>query len=69
MSKIKIILNGEEKILARKMSVEELIAELELDSKKIAVEKNLEIVIPDQFAEVILDEGDRVEIVCFIGGG
>ncbi|NBV07131.1 MAG: sulfur carrier protein ThiS [Proteobacteria bacterium] len=69
MSKVKIILNGEEKILSRKMTVADLIAELELDVKKIAVEKDLEIVNPDQFLQVILDEGSRVEIVHFIGGG
>lgn len=69
MSQIKIILNGEEKFLTRKMSVADLIAELELDVKKIAVEKDLEIVNPDQFLSVMLDEGSRVEIVHFIGGG
>ncbi len=69
MTQIKIILNGEEKFLTRKMSVADLIAELELDVKKIAVEKDLEIVNPDQFLSVMLDEGSRVEIVHFIGGG
>jgi thiamine biosynthesis protein ThiS len=69
MSKIKILLNGEEKFLEQKISVAQLIADLELDVKKIAVEKDLEIVNPDQFLEVILDEGSRIEIVHFIGGG
>ncbi len=69
MSEIKIILNGEEKILSRKMTVADLISELNLDVKKIAVEKDLEIVNPNQFLEVMLDEGARVEIVHFIGGG
>ena len=69
MSKIKILLNGEEKFLDRKISVAQLIADLELDVKKIAVEKDLEIVNPNQFLEVMLDEGSRVEIVHFIGGG
>ena len=69
MSKVKIILNGEERILDHKMTVAELVLELGLDVKKIAVEKDLEIVNLDQFMEVILDEGSRVEIVHFIGGG
>ncbi len=69
MSKIKIILNGEEKILPNKMTIASLILELELDIKKIAVEKDLEIINPDQFNSVILDEGNRLEIVHFIGGG
>ncbi|MES2961380.1 MAG: sulfur carrier protein ThiS [Pseudomonadota bacterium] len=69
MSKIKILLNGEEKFLEQKISVAQLIADLELDVKKIAVEKDLEIVNCDQFLEVMLDEGSRIEIVHFIGGG
>lgn len=69
MSEIKIILNGEEKILSRKMTVADLVSELELDIKKIAIEKDLEIVSPNQFGELMLDEGARVEIVHFIGGG
>lgn len=66
---MKIFLNGEEKILSGKMSVAELVAELELDVKKIAVEKDLEIVNPAQFSAVLIDEGSRIEIVHFIGGG
>ena len=69
MPKVKIVLNGEEKFFERGISVSDLIAELELDVKKIAVEKDFEIVNPDQFSAVILDEGSRVEIVHFIGGG
>ena len=69
MSKVKIILNGEEKFLSRKMTVAELVNELNLDLKKIAVEKDLEIIAQNQFDEVIIDEGSRVEIVHFIGGG
>ncbi len=69
MSKVKITLNGEEKILERAMSVAELLDELQLDIKKIAVEKDLQIVNPEQFSKVILKEGSRIEIVHFIGGG
>ena len=66
---MKIFLNGEEKVLLRQMSLAELIAELELDQKKIAIEKDLEIVNQSQFSEIMLDEGSRIEIVHFIGGG
>ncbi len=69
MSKIKITLNGEEKILEKAITVAQLIFDLGLDVKKIAVEKDLEIVNSAQFSEVILDEGSRIEIVHFIGGG
>ena len=66
---MKIFLNGEEKILATKMTVAELVAMLELDVKKIAVEKDLEIVNQDRFSATVIDEGSRIEIVHFIGGG
>ena len=66
---MKIFLNGNEKILAREMSVADLVLELGLDAKKIAVEKDLEIVPADKFSEILLDEGSRIEIVHFIGGG
>ncbi len=69
MSKIKITLNGEEKILEKAITIAQLISDLDLDVKKIAVEKDLQIVNSTQFSEVILDEGSRVEIVHFIGGG
>lgn len=66
---MKIFLNGEEKILATKMTVAELVVMLELDVKKIAVEKDLEIVNQDRFSATVIDEGSRIEIVHFIGGG
>lgn len=69
MSKVKIILNGEEKFLEKEMTVLDLISELELDIKKIAVEKDLHIINPDQFSKVVLTAGSNVEIVHFIGGG
>jgi thiamine biosynthesis protein ThiS len=66
---VKIFLNGEEKILETKMTIEELVEKFELDVKKIAVEKDLEIVNPDLFSSTVIDEGSRIEIVHFIGGG
>jgi thiamine biosynthesis protein ThiS len=69
MSQIKILLNGEEKTLASKITVSQLIFDLDLDVKKIAIEKDLEILMPEKFSETMLDEGSRVEIVHFIGGG
>ena len=69
MSKVKITLNGEDKFLAEKTSLKNLLEQLELDVKKIAIEKNYEIIMPEDFGDNILSEGDRVEIVHFIGGG
>lgn len=69
MPQIKIILNGEEKTISSKMNIADLITQYELDIKKIAIEKDLEIINPSDFSQIILDEGSRIEIVHFIGGG
>ena len=46
-----------------------LLTELGLDPAKIAVERNLEIVPRSQYGAVMVGEGDKLEIVHFIGGG
>jgi thiamine biosynthesis protein ThiS len=46
-----------------------LLAALALDARKVAVERNLEIVPRSLYAKTALAEGDRIEIVHFIGGG
>lgn len=67
--KIRIILNGEEKFIARNIAIKNLILDLDLDVKKIAIEKNYEIILPEEFGKNMLNDGDRIEIVHFIGGG
>jgi len=69
MPKITIILNGEEKLIASNTTIKTLIEELELNVVKIAIEKNYEIILPVDFGDNILADGDRIEIVHFIGGG
>ncbi len=69
MSKVKIILNGEEKFVEKNTTIYDLIKELELDIKKVAIEKDFEIISPDLFSKIVLNEGNKVEIVHFIGGG
>jgi len=62
-------INGEPREIERPLSVRELLSTLGLDPAKIAVERNLEIVPRSQYTEVTVGEGDRLEIVHFIGGG
>ncbi len=65
---MKIILNGE----ARDMSaanIADLIAELGLETRMLAVERNLEVVSKSAYTETKLQENDRIEIVHMIGGG
>jgi len=51
------------------ISVAGLLDQLELEPKKIAVERNLEIVPKSLYGETALGDGDRIEIVQFVGGG
>ena len=64
-----ITVNGEERRFQAPMNVMELLAALELEPKKIAVERNLEIVPRSLFDETALADGDAIEIVQFVGGG
>ena len=66
---MQIILNGTEKNFQDQISIATLIRELRLDERKIAVERNREIVPRTAFNSVNLCEGDKIEIVHFIGGG
>jgi thiazole synthase len=64
-----IILNGEVRAVAEPLTLAELVDELQLSGKRIAVELNDEIVPHGQYAEHRLQQGDRLEIVHAIGGG
>jgi sulfur carrier protein len=67
-----IILNGQSRTfaaLAESASVEEVIAELGLKGDRVAVEFNGAIVPRTGWAETRLGEGDRLEVVHFVGGG
>jgi len=66
---IEIIVNGEAQLFEASLSVAALLAKLGLPAKKIAVEHNLEIVPKSAYGAHMVDAGDRIEIVHFIGGG
>jgi thiamine biosynthesis protein ThiS len=66
---MQVTINGERRELAAGLSIAELLRELGIDGRKVAVERNLEIVPKSTFALTRLGEGDRLEIVHFIGGG
>src|SRR5690606_28049954 len=63
---ISIVLNGEQRQV-RSGSIADLVASLGLDVKKVAVERNREIVPRSTLADVALAEGDALEIVHFVG--
>jgi sulfur carrier protein len=51
------------------MSVTALLARLDIDPRRVAVEHNLTIIKKPRYPEVIVGDGDTVEIVNFVGGG
>ncbi len=65
---MRIEVNGEVRETAA-ATVLALVQELSLDPRKVAVERNLEIVPRSLHGETVLVEGDRIELVQFVGGG
>ena len=66
---MRITINGEERGFNAPLNVEQMLGEIGLDPRKVAVERNREIVPKSQYSGVSLDDGDKLEIVHFIGGG
>lgn len=66
---IALNINGEPRAFDRPLTCVELIGALELTGKRIAVERNGEIVPRSQFGSCVLQDGDRLEIVVAVGGG
>ncbi|HJN23774.1 MAG TPA: sulfur carrier protein ThiS [Rhodospirillales bacterium] len=66
---MRVTINGEERCFDVSLTVKQLLGQIGIDSRKVAVERNLEIVPRSQYEEVSLGDGDRLEIVHFIGGG
>jgi len=66
---MQITINGESRPLDAPVNLAQLLGTLGLDARKIAVERNLEIVPKSQYGQVLVQGGDRLEIVHFIGGG
>jgi len=64
-----IQVNGDNLEVQEGASVADLIAQLELGERRVAVELNLEIVPRSRHADTVLSQGDRVEVVHAIGGG
>ena len=66
---MRLTINGEERDIPAQGNVEQVLGALGIDPRKVAVERNLEIVPKSQYAAQAVTEGDRLEIVHFIGGG
>jgi sulfur carrier protein len=66
---IALIINGEPRSFERDLTMAELIERLDLAGKRLALERNGEIVPRGSFATQRLADGDRLEIVVAVGGG
>jgi len=64
-----IIINGEAQSLPAPLTVAALLAARGLEGKRVAVERNGEIVAKSRHTETLLAAGDRIEIVVAVGGG
>ncbi len=66
---IRIVLNGAPREFPAPLTVSQLLDELALGGKRLAVERNGEIVPRSRFAADAIGDGDRVEVVIAVGGG
>jgi thiamine biosynthesis protein ThiS len=66
---VTISLNGDPYDLSGPVTISELLAKLEIDARRVAVEHNLVVIKRAAFDGAIVREGDQVEIVNFVGGG
>lgn len=64
-----IKLNGDPHELPQPLSVSALLAALDIDPRRVAVEHNLSVVKKTAYDSALVQDGDEVEIVNFVGGG
>ena len=69
IKKIKITVNGKKKLIKEKTKLSNLLNNLKIPIKKVAIELNEEIMDKKSFNRIILKKNDKLEIVHFIGGG
>jgi thiamine biosynthesis protein ThiS len=61
--------NGAERRVAPSLTLQGLIGELGIEGRRVAIERNGEIVPRSRYADVVLADGDRLEVVVAVGGG
>ena len=69
VTQMRITLNGEPFELDGPISITELLTRLDIDPRRVAIEHNLAILKRHLFDETFVHDGDRIEIVNFVGGG
>jgi thiamine biosynthesis protein ThiS len=66
---VTIKLNGDSHEIPQPMTVAALLERLEIDARRVAVELNLNVIKKGAYESAVVDAGDEVEIVNFVGGG
>ncbi len=64
-----IKVNGKDEVIDSKLNLVELIKNKNLLPERIVVEYNLRVTRKEEWQKIILDEGDNIEIISFMGGG
>lgn len=66
---MEILINGEKKALTTAMNLTDLLKYFNLPSERVAVELNQEVVRKKDWAEIKVSDGDKIEVIHFVGGG
>jgi thiazole synthase len=66
---LQLEINGERREVTGPLTVAQLLRQLEVDRRQVGVERNQELVPAARFEDTWLENGDRLEIVTFVGGG
>ena len=69
IKKIKIKVNGKFKSITGNLKISDLVKDLKIPIKKVAIELNQEIIDKKNISKIVLKKDDKIEIVHFIGGG
>ena len=69
IKKIKIKVNGKFKSIFENFKISDLVKDLKIPIKKVAIELNQEIIDKKKISKIVLKKDDKIEIVHFIGGG
>ncbi len=69
MSGVNILLNGEKRAVANKLNLDQLLDFFSLPKQRVAIELNNNVVRRADWAETVIGEGDKIEVVHFVGGG
>jgi thiamine biosynthesis protein ThiS len=64
-----IKLNGEAYTVPGPLTITELLARLEIDPRRVAVERNFLVIKRAAYGDTLIGEGDEIEVVNFVGGG